>query len=167
MLVTLTTDVGKILASLHRVQSKGDIKFLTAVKIAHVSIIVIIINIPFKHYYWCFLLMNQLVYEISWQRAKSIISDETIQSKYRLISLLIEFSFLSVGVKTQTREKSQNEDCCVCGKSRWSWWKGSKLLSTCFCFWEFCHSSWNINHWWVVWWQGIIFVGDSGQLALC
>ena len=38
VLVTLTTDVGKILASLHRVQSKGDIKFLTAVKIAHVSI---------------------------------------------------------------------------------------------------------------------------------
>jgi len=35
VLVTLTTDVGKILASLHRVQSKGDIKFLTAVKIAH------------------------------------------------------------------------------------------------------------------------------------
>ena len=39
VLVTLTTDVGKILASLHKVQSKGDIKFLTAVKIAHVSII--------------------------------------------------------------------------------------------------------------------------------
>jgi len=35
VLVTLTTDVGKILTSLHRVQSKGDIKFLTAVKIAH------------------------------------------------------------------------------------------------------------------------------------
>lgn len=35
VLVTLTTDVGKILASLHKVQSKGDIKFLTAVKIAH------------------------------------------------------------------------------------------------------------------------------------
>ena len=35
--MTLTTDVGKILASLHRVQSKGDINFLTAVKIAHVS----------------------------------------------------------------------------------------------------------------------------------
>ncbi|KAJ7333520.1 26S proteasome non-ATPase regulatory subunit 4 [Desmophyllum pertusum] len=35
VLVTLTTDVGKLLASLHKVQSKGDIKFLTAVKIAH------------------------------------------------------------------------------------------------------------------------------------
>lgn len=35
VLVTLTTDVGKILASLHKVQSKGDIKFLTAVKTAH------------------------------------------------------------------------------------------------------------------------------------
>ncbi|XP_068709653.1 26S proteasome non-ATPase regulatory subunit 4-like [Montipora foliosa] len=35
VLVTLTTDVGKILASLHRVQSKGEINFLTAVKIAH------------------------------------------------------------------------------------------------------------------------------------
>lgn len=35
VLVTLTTDVGKILACLHRVQSKGDINFLTAVKIAH------------------------------------------------------------------------------------------------------------------------------------
>lgn len=37
VLVTLTSDVGKILASLHRVQSKGEINFLTAVKIAHVS----------------------------------------------------------------------------------------------------------------------------------
>ena len=36
--MTLTTDVGKILASLHRVQSKGEINFITAVKIAHVSI---------------------------------------------------------------------------------------------------------------------------------
>ncbi|KAK2572448.1 26S proteasome non-ATPase regulatory subunit 4 [Acropora cervicornis] len=35
VLVTLTSDVGKILASLHRVQSKGEINFLTAVKIAH------------------------------------------------------------------------------------------------------------------------------------
>ena len=35
--MTLTSDVGKILASLHRVQSKGEINFLTAVKIAHVS----------------------------------------------------------------------------------------------------------------------------------
>ena len=35
--MTLTTDVGKILASLHRVQSKGEINFITAVKIAHVS----------------------------------------------------------------------------------------------------------------------------------
>ncbi|KAL9983494.1 hypothetical protein ACROYT_G005677 [Oculina patagonica] len=35
VLATLTTDVGKILSSLHKVQSKGEIKFLTAVKIAH------------------------------------------------------------------------------------------------------------------------------------
>ncbi|XP_015771377.1 PREDICTED: 26S proteasome non-ATPase regulatory subunit 4-like [Acropora digitifera] len=35
VLVTLTSDVGKILASLHRVQSKGEINFLTAVKKAH------------------------------------------------------------------------------------------------------------------------------------
>lgn len=37
VLATLTSDVGKILASLHRVQSKGEINFLTAVKIAHVG----------------------------------------------------------------------------------------------------------------------------------
>ena len=37
VLVTLTPDVGKILSSLHRVQFKGAINFLTAVKIAHVS----------------------------------------------------------------------------------------------------------------------------------
>ncbi|CAH3124152.1 unnamed protein product [Porites lobata] len=35
VLVTLTPDVGKILSSLHRVQFKGAINFLTAVKIAH------------------------------------------------------------------------------------------------------------------------------------
>ena len=38
VLVTLTPDVGKILSSLHRVQFKGAINFLTAVKIAHVSV---------------------------------------------------------------------------------------------------------------------------------
>jgi hypothetical protein len=36
--VTLTSDVGRILARLHQVQPKGDISFLTAVKVAHVSI---------------------------------------------------------------------------------------------------------------------------------
>lgn len=140
VLVTLTTDVGKILASLHRVQSKGDIKFLTAVKIAHVSITVAILKfIFFNHwclfYHWC-LCMVKLVYykmnKISSKRATSITSDKVIQSNYRLSSLLSELSFLSVGVKTQTREKSQNEDCCVCGKSCWGWWKGGMLLNFTF-----------------------------------
>lgn len=35
VLATLTTDVGKILACLHRVQPKGDVNFVTAVKVAH------------------------------------------------------------------------------------------------------------------------------------
>ena len=96
-----------------------------------VLITVAIIKI-FYHYYWC-LCVDQLVYKISLKRATSVISDKMIQSKYRFQStslLLIEFSFLSVGVKTQTREKSQNEDCCVCGKPCWGWWKGSMLLNS-------------------------------------
>ena len=115
VLVTLTTDVGKILASLHRVQSKGDIKFLTAVKIAHVSITVTIIN------FFLPLLLVSLCGSVDVQyllkKRATVFSDKMIQSKYRLSSLLIELSFLVVGVKTQAREKSQNEDCCVCGKS--------------------------------------------------
>lgn len=34
---TLTTDVGRILSKMHAVQPKGDINFLTGVRIAHVS----------------------------------------------------------------------------------------------------------------------------------
>ena len=37
VLVTLTADVGRILARLHQVQPKGNISFLTAVRVAHVS----------------------------------------------------------------------------------------------------------------------------------
>ena len=37
VLVTLTTDSGKVLAKLHSVQPQGQIKFLQGVKIAHVS----------------------------------------------------------------------------------------------------------------------------------
>ena len=36
VLVTLTTDVGRILARLHQVQPGGDINFLTAIRVAHV-----------------------------------------------------------------------------------------------------------------------------------
>ena len=36
VLVTLTTDVGKVLTCLHKVQPKGDAHFLTGVKKAHV-----------------------------------------------------------------------------------------------------------------------------------
>jgi hypothetical protein len=36
VLVTLTSDVGKVLTSLHKVQPKGDVHFLTGVKKAHV-----------------------------------------------------------------------------------------------------------------------------------
>ena len=45
VLVTLTPDVGKILSSLHRVQFKGAINFLTAVKIAHVSSICLVVTV--------------------------------------------------------------------------------------------------------------------------
>ena len=38
VLTTLTTDVGRILSKLHQVQPKGNIKFCTGVKVAHVSI---------------------------------------------------------------------------------------------------------------------------------
>ena len=37
VLTTLTADVGRILSKLHQVQPKGNIKFCTAVKVAHVS----------------------------------------------------------------------------------------------------------------------------------
>ena len=39
VLVTLTTDVGRILARLHQVQPKGVISFITAVRVAHVGVI--------------------------------------------------------------------------------------------------------------------------------
>ena len=42
VLVTLTADVGRILARLHQVQPKGNISFLTAVRVAHVSASVIL-----------------------------------------------------------------------------------------------------------------------------
>nr|XP_006817572.1 PREDICTED: 26S proteasome non-ATPase regulatory subunit 4-like [Saccoglossus kowalevskii] len=38
VLATLTTDVGKLLGSLHQIQPKGDISFSTAVKVAHRSV---------------------------------------------------------------------------------------------------------------------------------
>ncbi|XP_070540131.1 26S proteasome non-ATPase regulatory subunit 4-like [Ptychodera flava] len=38
VLTTLTTDVGKILASLHQVQPKGSIKFSTAIRVAHLAL---------------------------------------------------------------------------------------------------------------------------------
>ena len=38
VLVTLTSDVGQILAQLHQVQLKGNISFLTSVRVAHVSV---------------------------------------------------------------------------------------------------------------------------------
>lgn len=37
VLVTLTSDVGKLLAKLHQVQPKGVINFGAAIRIAHVS----------------------------------------------------------------------------------------------------------------------------------
>ena len=37
VLVTLTTDVGRILSKLHQVQPNGYIKFGTAIRVAHVS----------------------------------------------------------------------------------------------------------------------------------
>ena len=36
VLVTLTTDVGRVLSKLHHVQPKGKTNFLTGIKIAHV-----------------------------------------------------------------------------------------------------------------------------------
>lgn len=38
VLVTLTTDSGKILAKLHAVQPKGDLQFLSGIKIAHLAL---------------------------------------------------------------------------------------------------------------------------------
>lgn len=38
VLTTLTTDVGRILSKLHQVQPKGDIKFCTGVKVAHLAL---------------------------------------------------------------------------------------------------------------------------------
>lgn len=38
VLVTLTTDVGKVLSSLHRVQPKGGMNIVTGIKIAHLSL---------------------------------------------------------------------------------------------------------------------------------
>ena len=35
--MTLTSDVGKILAKLHQVQPRGNIKLIPAIRIAHVS----------------------------------------------------------------------------------------------------------------------------------
>lgn len=37
MLATLTSDVGRILSKMHLVQPKGNINFITGVRIAHVS----------------------------------------------------------------------------------------------------------------------------------
>jgi 26S proteasome regulatory subunit N10 len=37
VLVTLTSDVGKLLAKLHQVRPKGNINFISAIRIAHVS----------------------------------------------------------------------------------------------------------------------------------
>lgn len=39
VLVTLTTDSGKVLAKLHAVQPTGSINFIQGIKIAHVSIV--------------------------------------------------------------------------------------------------------------------------------
>ena len=36
VLVTLTTDAGRVLSKLHQVQPKGNIRFGTALKVAHV-----------------------------------------------------------------------------------------------------------------------------------
>ncbi|CAL1548559.1 unnamed protein product [Lymnaea stagnalis] len=38
VLVTLTTDVGRILAKLHQVQPSGEINFMTAVRVAHLAL---------------------------------------------------------------------------------------------------------------------------------
>jgi len=37
VLTTLTADVGRILSKLHQVQPKGEIKFITGIRVAHVS----------------------------------------------------------------------------------------------------------------------------------
>ena len=49
-------------------------------------------------------------------------------SKNVLAHCLPSFSFFfPVGTETQTRKKSQNENCGVCRKSCWSWWQRCKL----------------------------------------
>ena len=44
VLVTLTSDVGRILARLHQVQPSGNINFLTAVRVAHVNIALLLVE---------------------------------------------------------------------------------------------------------------------------
>lgn len=46
VLVTLTTDTGKILAKLHAVTPKGSIKFLQGIRIAHVISIILFNSKP-------------------------------------------------------------------------------------------------------------------------
>jgi len=43
VLVTLTTDVGKLLSKLNQVRPKGNISFVSAIRIAHVSYVT---NLP-------------------------------------------------------------------------------------------------------------------------
>ena len=43
VLVTLTSDSGKLLSKLHHVQPKGKVKLLTGIRIAHVSYVIYII----------------------------------------------------------------------------------------------------------------------------
>ena len=37
VLVTLTADTGRLLSKLHQIQPKGEVKFMSGVRIAHVS----------------------------------------------------------------------------------------------------------------------------------
>ena len=48
VLVTLTSDVNRVLARLHQVQPKGDINFITAVRVAHVSLLLTRISVEIK-----------------------------------------------------------------------------------------------------------------------
>lgn len=43
VLATLTSDVGRILSKMHLVQPKGNINFITGVRIAHVSMTKLIV----------------------------------------------------------------------------------------------------------------------------
>jgi len=83
VLVTLTTDVGKLLSKLNQVRPKGNINFVSAIRIAHVSNKLCLCSALTLdcHYYWA---TNMLLLENLW----SLILSLTFSSIY-FISFIV------------------------------------------------------------------------------